>query len=165
MLCNKHQSNNKKEKLSLAERRRRDNRRPWISLKRYSESPFTFLFKSGNNQALLNCCAVDHTTRVFWNLLQLFEPVCNRYTVGKTTGAIWPVVLTKGRRQELDSIGCRALVLYWLQTQGSLSQATLCHSVLQQLLRTTGWDSLKRYFSLFYKIICLQKSESQQAKN
>ena len=75
-----------KKKLSLAERRRRDNQTPQISLKRYSESPFIFLFKSGNDQVLLNCCAVDH--RVFQNLLQLFEPVYNHYTVHKNTGAI-----------------------------------------------------------------------------
>ena len=85
-LCVNKQSNNKnknknKKKPSLAERQRRDNQKPQISVKRYSESPFLFLFKSENDQVLLNCCAVDH--RVFQNLLQLFEPVYNCYTVDK----------------------------------------------------------------------------------
>ena len=73
-----------KNKLLLVERRRQDKRTPWISLERYVESPFIFLFKSGNDQGLLNCCAVDH--RVFQNLLHLFEPVYNCYTVNKNTG-------------------------------------------------------------------------------
>ena len=105
---------------------RQDKRTPWISLKQYAESPFSFLFNSGNDQALLNCCAVD--LRVFCNLLHLFKPIYNRYTVNKNTGRIGPVVLTKhgepkGRRRELDAIDCLVLVLYWFQTWGSLAWA------------------------------------------
>ena len=45
--------------LSDEDKHRRDKRIPRISIQRYSESPFFYLFGSGNDQALLNCCAVD----------------------------------------------------------------------------------------------------------
>ena len=44
--------------LSDEDKHRRDKRIPRISIQRYSESPFFYLFGSGNDQALLNCCAV-----------------------------------------------------------------------------------------------------------
>jgi len=63
---------------------RRDGRTPRISFRRYSESSLKYLFNSGNNQALLNCCGVDH--RVFRQLLELFSPVFNAYTFNDATG-------------------------------------------------------------------------------
>ena len=48
--------------LSEEDRRRRDRRTPRISIRRYNESAFFYLFGSGNDQALLNCCGIDHVT-------------------------------------------------------------------------------------------------------
>ena len=113
------QTKQEKEEVLTCREVEKGQSRAQISLKRYAELPFLFLFKSGNDQVLLNCCAVDH--RVFQNVLQLFKPVDNQYTVNKNTGAIQPVVLTKHgkpkrRRRELDAIGCLVLLLYWFQT-------------------------------------------------
>ena len=70
--------------LSAEDRKRRDRRTPRLAIRRYSESSFVYLFKSGCNQALLNCCGVDH--KVFRQLVTLFAPVFNRYTFDKNTG-------------------------------------------------------------------------------
>ena len=139
-LCNK-QSNNKK-KFSLAERRRRDNRTPRISLKRYSESPFTFLFKSGNDQALLNCCAVDH--RVFQNLSQLVVNLCiidtqwtkiqvqfNRLS-WQNTGS------PKGGGESLMQLVVLPLYFTGFECKDPLPKQPLWHLVLQQCLCTSG---------------------------
>ena len=78
--------NRDRNDLSIEERRRRDKRFPRISLKRYSQSPFLYLFQCGDDQALLNCCAVDH--KAFRDLLAIFKPVYDRHTVDKKTGKI-----------------------------------------------------------------------------
>ena len=49
--------------LSLEDRRRRSRRIPRIAIRKYSQSAFKYMFDSGNDQALLNCCGIDH--RVF----------------------------------------------------------------------------------------------------
>ena len=67
------------EELFPEDNRRSDKRTPRITLRRYSKSPFLYLFQSGNNQALLNCCGVDH--KVFHELLELFAPVFNHHLV------------------------------------------------------------------------------------
>ena len=73
-----------KPELSLEDRRRRDRRTPRIALRKYSMSSFHYLYQSGNGQALLNCCAVDH--RVFRELLDMFAPVFNSYRYVKGKG-------------------------------------------------------------------------------
>ena len=108
--------------LSDEENRRRDRRTPRISLRRYSESSFKYLFNSGNDQALLNCCGVDH--RVFRQLLDLFSPVFHAYTFDDATGQIRKKANTAGRRKHIDDVGCLGLVLYWFRTRGSLARAT-----------------------------------------
>eukprot|EP00536_Pseudo-nitzschia_multiseries_P003891 jgi/Psemu1/8794/gm1.8794_g len=92
--------------LGEEDKKRRDRRTPRIAIKRYTQSAFMFLYRSGNDQALLNCCGVDHV--VFRELLDLFEPVYNSYTVDKNTGSIRN--LKKGkhdvvRRREFDATG------------------------------------------------------------
>ena len=56
--------------MSDEDEKRRDRRTPRIALRKYNKSSFYYLFHSGCDQALLNCCAVDHA--VFKNLLDLF---------------------------------------------------------------------------------------------
>ena len=112
--------------LSPEDRRRRDRRTPRLSIKYYSQSSFHYLFESGNDQALLNCCAVDH--RVFRNLLDLFAPVFNRYTFDAKTGRIRELKLTRngnstGRPRSIDAKGALGLVLYWYRTRGSVARA------------------------------------------
>ena len=113
--------------LSDNDKRRRDRRTKRIALRYYTNSPFYYLFHSGDDQSLLNCCAVDH--RVFRSLLEVFEPVFDRYMVDQTTGCIRKRTFTreglpKGRRRHVDATCCLALVLYWYRTRGSVARAT-----------------------------------------
>ena len=48
-----------------------------VALRYYKKSSFYYLFHSGNDQSLLNCCAVDH--RIFRSLLKVFEPVFHEH--------------------------------------------------------------------------------------
>ena len=85
------------------------------------------MFLSGNDQALLNCCGVDHS--VFRKLLQLFSPVFRAYTYDDTTGQIRrrAFLFTNrgvcGRKKAIDEIGCFGLVLFWFQTCGSVARS------------------------------------------
>ena len=72
--------------LSLQDRRRRSKKIPRIALKNYNQSAFRFLFDSGNDQALINCCAVDH--KVFAELLEIFSPIFESYAIDSKTGLI-----------------------------------------------------------------------------
>ena len=102
--------------LSDEDRRRRDRRTPRIAIRRYSKSPFLYLYESGDNQALLNCCGVDHPT--FNEVLQAFAPVFNAHMFDPDSGHIRKVVTTKkgfvkGRRRDMDAVGSLGLVMYW----------------------------------------------------
>lgn len=111
--------------LSIEERRQWDRRTPRHALRNYGHSAFRYLYQSGNNQALLNCCGTTHV--VFRELLALFEPYFNMYTFDDDCH-IRKVTFTrsgvpKGRRRDLDSIGCFGLVLYWYRTKGLVARA------------------------------------------
>ena len=85
------------------------------------------MFFSGNNQSLLHCCGVDHA--VFRRLLELFSPVFHMYTFDDTTGQIRQRALhangsSRGRKKEVDAIGCLGLVLFCCQTRGSVARAS-----------------------------------------
>ena len=108
-----------KPSLLSEERQRRDRRTPRIALKKYPYSSFLYMFHSGDEQALLNCCGVDHHT--FRELLRLFEPLCNQYTPDRTTGGIRKIK-GPGRPREIDAIGCLGLVLFWFRTRGSTAR-------------------------------------------
>ena len=101
--------------LSHEDKHRRDRKTPRISIRRYTHSPFKYMFFSANNQALLNCCGVDHA--VFRQLLRLFTPVFRVYTFDDTTGQIRRRGVhrngsSRGRKKEVDAIGCLGLVLF-----------------------------------------------------
>ena len=105
--------------LSPEERRRRDRRTPRIALRKYSKSSFHYLFGSGNDQALLNCCAVDH--KVFRELLGLFEPIFESYRYDEYLGRLTKLKKTawgdqKGRKRHMDAVGTLGLVLYWYRS-------------------------------------------------
>ena len=106
--------------LSAEGKRRRDRRYPRIALKFYSDSPFKYLFQSLNNQALLNACGVDHEE--FGKLLQLFQPLYDKYTFDEHTGVVREKVSNRGRPRSVDAIGCLGLVLLWYRTKGASSR-------------------------------------------
>ena len=70
--------------LGLENRMCQSQRHPRISLKKCSQSAFCHRHDSGNNQALIDCCAVDH--KVFGELLQLFKSVFDDHGVDQLTG-------------------------------------------------------------------------------
>ena len=72
--------------LSAEDKKRRDRRTPRIALRRYNLSPFLYMFGSGDDQALLNCCGVDH--KVFDELLHMFEPLFDAYTYDVIAGCV-----------------------------------------------------------------------------
>ena len=125
-----------KDELDLMseDRRRRDRRFPMISLKRYSESPFAVLFASGDEQALLNACAVDHCT--FRELLDMFKPVYHTHTVDKATGLIWKKKITN-LLEDKESLICWCACLGTLLVQDSW---TLCqdHCMVFRLDRNSN---------------------------
>eukprot|EP00536_Pseudo-nitzschia_multiseries_P000820 jgi/Psemu1/1861/gm1.1861_g len=107
-------------------KRRRDpcRSRPRIAIKRYSQSAFMYLYRSGNDQALLNCCGVDHV--VLRKLLHLFEPLYNLHTVDKNTGVIRKKIQKPqcfAATNQFNTTGCLALVLFWFRTRGSATRA------------------------------------------
>ena len=83
--------------LSIEEKRRRDRRIPRAALRNYYDSPFMHLHASGNDQALLNCCACDHV--VFAELLHHFDPCFNACTFDDWTCKIRKMKLTKYGRK------------------------------------------------------------------
>ena len=114
-----------KPELSPEERKRRNRRTPRIALRKYSKSSFHYLFESGNDQALLNCCAVDH--KVFRELLALFEPLFLNYSYNPSSGYITKLQPKSkwggrvGRKRDMDAVGNLGLVLYWYRTRGSVA--------------------------------------------
>ena len=115
-------SEDEEPSLCIEERRRRSKKFPRISLTKYQQSAFRVMFESGNDQALINCCAVDH--RVFRELLSLFEPVFVSHCVDPDTGLIKKIkktnnFLRKGQRCSVDAVGVLGLVLFWYRTRGS----------------------------------------------
>lgn len=97
-----------KSELSDEDKRRRDRRTPRIAIRRYSKLPFLYLYKSGDNQALLNCCGVYHPS-TFLELLHMFAHVFNLNMFDENTGRIQKTVLTKkglpkGRKQEMNTV-------------------------------------------------------------
>ena len=97
------------DELSPEDKQRRDRRFPRIAVRRYSQSPFLYLFHSCNDQSLLNCCGVDHPT--FRNLLDMFQPEYDRHTVDEKTGLIRIKSTTAGAPREFDALGALGLVL------------------------------------------------------
>eukprot|EP00536_Pseudo-nitzschia_multiseries_P019526 jgi/Psemu1/61165/gm1.61165_g len=64
---------------SSDEKRLKDERTHRIALYQHHQSTLINLFNSGNKQTLCNCCGVNH--KVFCNLLDLFQPVFDIYTL------------------------------------------------------------------------------------
>ena len=113
--------------LSEEEKRLRDRCTPCCALDYHQHSSFMYLHYSGDDQALLNCCGTTHA--VFKELLALFQPYFNRYTLddegnlrelkcSRKRGIHW-----RGRKRDLNAIGCLGLVLYWYRTRGSVARA------------------------------------------
>ena len=118
--------------LSIENRRRRDRRYPRASVQFYEQSPFRYIFLSGDEQALLNACGVDH--KVFDELLQRFQPVFDTHTLDRATGHIKKMkLLADGTPRQhpvdrhLDATGCLGLVLFWYRTRGSCARSLALH--------------------------------------
>eukprot|EP00536_Pseudo-nitzschia_multiseries_P017121 jgi/Psemu1/49421/gm1.49421_g len=103
----------------------KDRRTLRIALRQHHQSAFIYLFNSGKEQALLNCCGVDH--KVFCDLLDLFnhttiadygvhnqmQEMLNKYGAMGMVNSAFKVRLTNYLIQsfQLDPVGTAALVL------------------------------------------------------
>ena len=105
-------NNNNKSGLGLDDRRRCSQKIPRIALKRHSESAAWFLIKSGNDQALITCCAVTH--KVFAELLELGTGLIKK---------LKPSRIRRGRPQEVNAVSVLGLALSWHSAQGSPARA------------------------------------------
>ena len=90
------------DELSLEERRRCSRKFPRLSIRKCSQSPFECMFLKGRDQALTNCCGINH--KVFHELLNHFQPVFNQHTINRDTGLINGLTSNRGRPREIDAI-------------------------------------------------------------
>ena len=117
-------------RLTIEDRRRRDRRYPRIAIQYYEQSSFKYLFLSGDEQALLNACGVDH--KVFDELLAVFQPIYDTHTYDRETGHIKKLKLSpqgvpRGVTRHLDATGCLGLILHWYRTRGSCARSIALH--------------------------------------
>ena len=105
-----------RSKLTLEGRRRRDRRLPRASLRSPRFSPWSFLYASGNDQALITATGLDHKS--FSDLKALFEPLYDRYVL-TCEGEIRVRTKKGGRQRMLDCAACLGLALMWTRTRGS----------------------------------------------
>ena len=120
-------SDDNNNELSLEDRRRWLRRIPRIAIRKYSQSAFKYMFDSGNDQALLNCCGINH--RVFCKLVALFEPVFDCHSFDEVTGRVKKLKVSPkrgipwGRPQEVSATGVLGLVLFWYRTRACVQRA------------------------------------------
>ena len=115
-----------KQRLTFEERNRYSRKIPRCALRRYHDSPFRFLFNSGNDQALLNITGVDQ--RVFRQLLAIFQPSYVKYTIDPSNMQIRSLILDRngnprGKPRELDAVGALGLVLMWYRSRGACTRS------------------------------------------
>ena len=116
--------------LDAEERKRRDRQIPRVSIKRFKDCLFLYLYNSGNNQALLNLTGCNHEN--FSKLLHKFHSKYDSHTFDSVTGLIRPkkqcLFGPKGRPRELNAIGGLGLVLMWFRTRGSCARSLSYYS-------------------------------------
>eukprot|EP00536_Pseudo-nitzschia_multiseries_P004511 jgi/Psemu1/10126/gm1.10126_g len=127
--------------LGEEDKKRRDRRTPRIAIKRYSQSPFIYLYQSGNDQALLNCCGVDHV--VFRELLHLFEPLYNSYTVDKNTG----VIQKKTRDPTLGQLLGQLIQCNWYSVLAPHRVWGACDGLKLHLQQSGNWMKQNQYYN------------------
>ncbi len=102
-------------------RRRRDHRIPRAALQHPSMSAWAFLYGSGNDQALITACGLDHDA--FRGLLEIFEPLFDTHTPFRDgSGSYQFRSLTnenRGRPRCLDAAQCLGMCLMWTRTRGA----------------------------------------------
>ena len=84
-----------------------------------SHSPFTKLFDSGQDDALVTLCGFDHIS--FAALHDKFRIYYNQYSpyALTTRGNMRKLKMKSGRKQLMSSIHCLGLALSWTRTRGS----------------------------------------------
>eukprot|EP00536_Pseudo-nitzschia_multiseries_P006087 jgi/Psemu1/14415/gm1.14415_g len=105
-----------KDEDSPDEKHLKDRRRPRIALCRHHQSTFIYLFNSGNKQALLNCCGVDHkvfSTIADYGIYDQVQKMFDEYGAMVTVDLAFKVRLTNYLIQSLqsDPVDTEALVL------------------------------------------------------
>ena len=118
------------DRLSLESRRLRQGKIRRAALLHPSQSPFSQLFNSRQDDALVTLCGFDHKT--FSTLHDKFKIVFDKYSPWTRHGRIQKVRKDKGGRPRLlSSVQCLALALAWTRTRGS-------YAVLQLIFGLTA---------------------------
>ena len=112
---------NDEKELPPEEKKRRGRRTPRIAIQKYPMPPFLYLFSSGDDQALMSCCAAGH--KVFCQLLALLEPMLYACARGEKLGG------PKQRRCRPQEAQRREMLRrpgLWLWQQAWLLQSQAC---------------------------------------
>ena len=122
----KNQVSGFRSRLNQEGLRRRDRRIPRSALQPPRMSSWSVLFSSGNDQALITVCGVDHV--VFHELEEKFTPIFDRYTPYGRRGesdtnnlCITQLMPSerRGRKRLVTSNMCLGLTLAWTRTRGA----------------------------------------------
>ena len=92
-----------------------------------SKSAFQYLFKSGQDDALVTLCGFDHQS--FATINALFDVEYRQYSPFTVNGQIRRRPLRNRRRRLLSSIQCLGLVLAWTRTRGQYSVLQLIFGI------------------------------------
>ena len=106
--------------LTAHQKRLRERRIPQPALQAPSDSAWSKLYSSNNDQALITLTGLDF--EVFNSLAAQFEPLFHAYTpwVNDDTGMLkLKVNPNKGRKRIISATQCLGLVLAWTRTRGS----------------------------------------------
>ena len=109
-----------RHRLNAEGRRRRDRQIPRPALPDPNESPWSILYSSNDDGALITVTGFDHKT--FKHMLQLFEPLFNEFTpwTRNNDGHKYKRVRTRrGRKRMVSAISCLGLVLAWYRFKGA----------------------------------------------
>ena len=100
------------------DRQLRQRRIPRVSLHDVHQSSWRRLYYSENDQALITLTGLDHAT--FHYLLQLFQPIFDKYTPFGGDGDDIEKKSSRGRKRTVIAFDILGLVLAWTRTRGSL---------------------------------------------
>jgi hypothetical protein len=110
--------------LSQEGRHRRDRHLPRIALLDPCDSPWSRVYSSGNDQAMITVTGFDN--RAFRDLLKLFTPYFRNYTpwTGNKDGSTFEEISRKpskrtGRPRLVSAASCLGLALAWYRFKGA----------------------------------------------
>ena len=120
--------------LSLQARRNRSGTIRRKALLPYSQSPFLYLYQSGQDDAMITLTGFNYAA--FHKLLGLFEAFFEAYTPHSKSGFVKRRNMSdkRGRPRNIDAKGCLGLYLTWTRTRGSLKTLQMIFGIVNTKL-------------------------------